>query len=1374
MLYCMAEIVGELKVFQQKHAPMKYNPIHILTAASTRTTRTTRIIHDTDPMVSAADIQRRIRHQCIAPPPRHMEEMRDKKQEKALVPAQRQTTNIPASVPSNARDAIAVVDQVIQSTEMDMNILDSIDGAIVDATATNVIKEHAAVEELKEAEVTPDNLIEEIILDDDVPKVDEPVPQEHDVRAPISMSTRHPPIATVAAPRAYFMNNRERFVSFIDNMFSKYRQTAFGTQPLSCDSLLSTDNSAFTPMAHQKIIRDYLSLETPYRGLLLNHGLGSGKTCSSIAAAEGLKNKEVIVMTPASLRRNYLEEIKKCGNSMYRTHQFWEWVPIESPKDAAALGSIIGLPEKSVRQRRGAWVSDISEPLKAPNYTALTAKQKVSLNKQINEMIQTKYHFINYNGITRAAFSALTDVFKKNIFNDKVIVIDEAHNFVSRIVNKIRNKVWEKRMDTKDIAIIMYEFLMKAERCKILLLTGTPVINYPNEIGVLFNILRGYIKTWTFSISSDLGISKDTVVNALKASNSVDYINYVATSKTLTITRNPFGFVTKRTAKQVYDGVQYVPVMQDDTDAEFIKSVKNLLSEHGIRMSERNPVTLKLNTALPDTLTDFGKRFVDTETLKVRNMDQFKRRIIGLASYFRSLEELLPTYDPDADFHLVEIPMSDPQMVVYEKYREEEREREKKAHTARRTKLDENTDMVSTYRVFSRMACNIVLPTPPGRPRVLPKKFEPNDAKTEDAKKADIVRVMDEKAIKAAEAKEAKDTKADAKAAKAAEAKEAKDIKADAKVAKSAEVKATKAAEAKEAKAAKMAEAKEAKAAKAAEKAAEKAEAKEAKVVKAAEAKAAKEAEKAAKEAEKAAKVAARDAEKAKKQAAKAVKDEQKAIRMLAKEIAGGAMFYDGEEEEEEDDEEEDEEEEEEDDEEEEEEDDEEEDDEEEEEEDDEYAFDDEEDEEEGEYDEYAFDEEDEYDMLGGAKGVEKEANDVDTRTHDELEGDEVLEQEGGEEYAVAMKTAMTYISEHKEELLGREALKINSPKFLAILNNIEDPDKVGLHMLYSQFRTLEGITLFAMTLDTNGFARFKIRSTGPNSWDIDMSDANWNNKEKLLYALYTGTESADEREIIRNIYNGDWGAVPNNIATKLRTRANNNSMGDIIKLLMITSAGSEGINLRNTRYVHIMEPYWHMVRIEQVIGRARRICSHQSLPKELRTVEVFLYIMVLTKEQIESDAAAALRMSDVSRKSSKIVHTTDQKLFEVSTIKAEMTTQILRAVKEASVDCATHRQSNIKEGIVCLSFGTNVPPDARSYAPNIDNDQHDTVANINRIELNWKAREFMLPDGSRYILREDTGDVYDYDSVMDIKQQPMRIGKLVREKGRVEIQPIL
>ena len=123
------------------------------------------------------------------------------------------------------------------------------------------------------------------------------------------------------------MNNREIFVSFMSSLFGPYKEELRkNAETASCEE---DENAAFTLMPHQKIVRDYINLYTPYRGLLLFHGLGSGKTCSSIAIAEGMKSsKQIIVMTPASLRRNYIEELKKCGDSLYRKNQFWEFVSI--------------------------------------------------------------------------------------------------------------------------------------------------------------------------------------------------------------------------------------------------------------------------------------------------------------------------------------------------------------------------------------------------------------------------------------------------------------------------------------------------------------------------------------------------------------------------------------------------------------------------------------------------------------------------------------------------------------------------------------------------------------------------------------------------------------------------------------------------------------------------------------------------------------------------------------------------------------------------------------------------------------------------------------------------------------------------------------
>ena len=97
---------------------------------------------------------------------------------------------------------------------------------------------------------------------------------------------------------------------------------------MSCEN--RNRNADFNLLTHQKVVRDYLNLITPYRGLLILHGLGSGKTCTSIAIAEGMKtDKQIVLMTPASLKKNYFSELKKCGDPLFRKNQYWEFVSIE-------------------------------------------------------------------------------------------------------------------------------------------------------------------------------------------------------------------------------------------------------------------------------------------------------------------------------------------------------------------------------------------------------------------------------------------------------------------------------------------------------------------------------------------------------------------------------------------------------------------------------------------------------------------------------------------------------------------------------------------------------------------------------------------------------------------------------------------------------------------------------------------------------------------------------------------------------------------------------------------------------------------------------------------------------------------------------------
>ena len=977
---------------------------------------------------------------------------------------------------------------------------------------------------------------------------------------------KSPPI--IIKVSSYYMNNREIFVNFINSLFEPYRQELQGDKAkISCDDIGNT-SSDFSLLTHQKIVRDYMNLYTPYRGLLLYHGLGSGKTCTSIAIAEGMKDaKRIIIMTPASLRANYIDELKKCGDLLYKRNQFWEWISTDTnPEAASPMSAILNLPLEFIRRHRGAWFINIK---KKTNYEDLSDVDKMTLEAQLNEMIKSKYTFINYNGLRAKKLQELTSNFTHNLFDDAAVVIDEAHNLISRIVNKIKkekvipeNKKGEKEHLPLNLSTKLYELLMSAKNARIVLLTGTPVINYPNEFGILFNILRGYIKTWKITINvqeskqknKSVKIDKNALQEMLLGVKSLDYLDYSPSSNILTITRNPFGFSNKIKVDSGYQGVTNAKKLENgetaiDTeylsDDDFERRIISILDRNGITVVPQG-IDIKNKKALPDTFDLFEAQYIDSVTKKIKNIDALKRRIVGLSSYFRSAQEnLLPRYNKTLgkDYHIVRIPMSNFQFGIYESARSEERKSEKKKPKQSVGELYE--DSSSTYRIFSRLYCNFVMPERP-----IPLK---------------------------------------------------------------------------------------------------------------------------------------------------------KSLGVKGKDEESGA--------------------------------------------------------------EKSGDEDNMSELLKLARREEAKQDVVDDQ-EGEVEGDQILDMIGGIDYKERLDRALKYIEEHSNDFLTPEALLIYSPKFLNMLENIDEPEYQGLHLVYSQFRTMEGIGIFSLVLNKNGFARFKIKKSSSGVWTIDMNEAD---QGKPTYALYTGTETSEEKEILRHIYNGEWDQIPESISIDLNKIAKNNNMGEIIKVFMITSSGSEGINLRNTRYVHIMEPYWHPVRSEQVIGRARRICSHKALPLALQTVEVFVYLMVFTPEQLKSDDAIELKRKDLSKAEPHVPMTSDQYLYEISEIKANLTAQLTEAVKESAFDCYIY--SNGK----CVNFG-DPTKDKFSYVPDYSDQQNDTTVQANKEMIQWTGKPLRL-NGVDYVYRRISKkllNIYDKPSyeaaLLDPSIIPLQIGTLEKNEAGEDV----
>jgi len=136
------------------------------------------------------------------------------------------------------------------------------------------------------------------------------------------------------------------------------------------------------------------------------------------------------------------------------------------------------LEKDYITENGGAWLVNVT---KKSNYDSLTTKQQESLDEQLSNMIRAKYKFINYNGLRLKRLEDLTLRGTINPFDNKVVIIDEAHNFISRIVNKLKKP--------HSLSMRLYHYLMSAENARIVFLTGTPIINYPHEVGIGLNNL---------------------------------------------------------------------------------------------------------------------------------------------------------------------------------------------------------------------------------------------------------------------------------------------------------------------------------------------------------------------------------------------------------------------------------------------------------------------------------------------------------------------------------------------------------------------------------------------------------------------------------------------------------------------------------------------------------------------------------------------------------------------------------------------------------------------------------------------------------------------------------------------------------------------
>lgn len=128
------------------------------------------------------------------------------------------------------------------------------------------------------------------------------------------------------------------------------------------------------------------------------------------------------------------------------------------------------------------------------------------------------------------------------------------------------------------------------------------------------------------------------------------------------------------------------------------------------------------------------------------------------------------------------------------------------------------------------------------------------------------------------------------------------------------------------------------------------------------------------------------------------------------------------------------------------------------------------------------------------------------------------------------------------------------------------------------------------------------------------------------------------------------------------------------VDILMLSAALGEGVDLKGTRQVHIMEPHWNSGRVEQAIGRAIRFKSHSHLPIDQRHVHVFQYIS--TRPSIQQNPWTFF---DVFRINAYLP-TADQQLRKMSEMKTKIISAFMDFLSRHSIQNNMFHKDNRKD----------------------------------------------------------------------------------------------
>jgi hypothetical protein len=232
-------------------------------------------------------------------------------------------------------------------------------------------------------------------------------------------------------------------------------------------------------------------------------------------------------------------------------------------------------------------------------------------------------------------------------------------------------------------------------------------------------------------------------------------------------------------------------------------------------------------------------------------------------------------------------------------------------------------------------------------------------------------------------------------------------------------------------------------------------------------------------------------------------------------------------------------------------------------------------------------------------------------------------------------------VQEKYGRIFSPEKIGEYSAKISSIIQTIKKSK--GIVLIYSQYID-GGVVPMALALEELGLTRY---GSSPNTTPLFETPP----VEPIdSLTLKPKSQVANFKPAQYVMITGDKSFSPNNAQDIKTITDENNKNGEVVKVILISKAGSEGLDFKCIRQIHILEPWYNLNRIEQIIGRGVRQKSHCLLPFNERNVEIYLHSTVL--------------------KTSPDEEAVDIYVYRLAKNKAEKIGRVTRLMKETAVDC--------------------------------------------------------------------------------------------------------